>query len=200
MTLTLLLVGLLLLTAPNPAGRLAAAAGGTGGGSPRTRGKTPRDGPWDLLAIAADIDLFAACLTAGQPVATAVAAVSATHQPHSSSSAPTALGEAWSTVSALTSLGVEPERAWAHTAEIPGLSDVAGVVVLSSTTGAGLAQGCERIATALRAECVDNSTARAERAGVMISIPLALCFLPAFFVLGLAPVVISLGSELLPTY
>ena len=39
--------------------------------------------------------------------------------------------------------------------------------------------------------------ARAERAGVLIALPLTACFLPAFLVLGLAPVVISLGTELL---
>ncbi|MDU6013102.1 MAG: type II secretion system F family protein, partial [Corynebacterium sp.] len=37
----------------------------------------------------------------------------------------------------------------------------------------------------------------AERAGVFIALPLAVCFLPAFIVLGLAPVVISLGAQLL---
>lgn len=196
MTFALIVAGLLVLTAPRPAGRLAGIAQGSEARrSQRSQGATPRDGPWDLLAIAADVDLSAACLRAGQPVTTAVAAVSATH-----TSASDALGDAWSTAAALSSLGVEPERAWAHVAGIPGLSDVASLVALSSTTGAGLAQGCERIAATLRAQCVDESTARAERAGVMIAIPLALCFLPAFFVLGLAPVVISLGSELLPTY
>ena len=42
-----------------------------------------------------------------------------------------------------------------------------------------------------------QATARAERAGVLIALPLTLCFLPAFLVLGLAPVVISLGTALL---
>lgn len=104
MILLLILAGILLSTAPSPAGRIVSHP-------PRSRTKTPRDGPWNLLAIAADIDLFAACLRAGQPIAAAVAAVSATHDTKDTAGGNTALSEAWSTVSALTSLGVEPERA-----------------------------------------------------------------------------------------
>ncbi|WIM67945.1 type II secretion system F family protein [Corynebacterium breve] len=165
---------------------------------PRSRTKNPRDGPLDSLRIAADIDLFAACLRAGVSHDSAAAAVASTYDGGGQGDTDSHIGQRWSSVVALNAVGVEPERAWEEMVDLPGLSEVADLVALSSRTGSSLAAGCERIAEALREESADKATAQAERAGVLISIPLALCFLPAFFILGLAPVVISLGMELLP--
>ena len=44
---------------------------------------------------------------------------------------------------------------------------------------------------------LDSAQARAQRAAVLITGPLGLCFLPAFLVLGIAPVVIGLAREAL---
>ena len=41
------------------------------------------------------------------------------------------------------------------------------------------------------------AAASAERAGVLISGPLGLCFLPAFICLGIIPVVVGLASRVL---
>jgi hypothetical protein len=49
----------------------------------------------------------------------------------------------------------------------------------------------------MRAELVDGAQASAQRAGVLITGPLGLCFLPAFLVLGIAPVVAGLAGEAL---
>ena len=94
-------------------------------------------------------------------------------------------------------LGAEPERAWSELASVPGGADLASLVTLSNSSGTSLSAGCVRIAERLQAEAADRATAKAERAGVLIAIPLTAFFLPAFFTLGLAPVVISLGSEML---
>ncbi|MGV0346877.1 type II secretion system F family protein [Corynebacterium coyleae] len=152
--------------------------------------KTPRDGPDYALPdrCAADITLFAACFEAGLPVSAAAAAVAETHDGDRSP---------WHTVAALLALGVEPERAWSELHAIPGGEDLASLVAMTHASGAALAQGCERIASNLRADAADDAKAKAERAGVLIAIPLTAFFLPAFFVLGLAPVVISLGSNLI---
>lgn len=153
--------------------------------------KNPRDGPpakADPLDVAADIELFAACLQSGTGVAQSVAAVA---EAASSGSQHT-----WRMIASLLAVGVEPRRAWAPAAGIDGLDDVANLVVLSESSGAAIATGCQRIVTRLRADLAAHATANAERAGVLIALPLALCFLPAFIVLGLIPVVISLGSQL----
>ncbi len=52
----------------------------------------------------------------------------------------------------------------------------------------------------MREALTDIAEARAQRAGVLITAPLGLCFLPAFLVLGVAPVVIGLAGEVLPRW
>ncbi|WP_291314347.1 type II secretion system F family protein [Corynebacterium sp. UBA2622] len=168
--------------------------------------KSPRDGPVphrfpasrahtalkvESHRVASDLDLFAACFRAGLPAASAAAAVAESYDGDD--------GEVpgmWRTAAALTVLGAEPERAWAHMHRLPGGAELAALVALSGTSGAAVAVGCERIAAGLREDASDVATARAERAGVLIAIPLTAFFLPAFFVLGLAPVVIGLAGTL----
>lgn len=180
----ILLAAALLLPPPRPGAR----AGHPGP-------KTPRDGPRgrpdpDRLALAADIDLYAACLRAGLSPGTAAAALV-------DAGADPATRPTWRTVAALLVIGVPAERAWSEAAGTPGLADLAGLATLSGRSGAAVSEACGRLAAALRDEAAAQATARAERAGVLIALPLTLCFLPAFLVLGLAPVVISLGTSLL---
>lgn len=49
----------------------------------------------------------------------------------------------------------------------------------------------------MRAERVSAAVARAQRAAVLITAPVGLCFLPAFLSVGVAPVVIGLAGGLL---
>jgi len=183
LTFTAGLVAAALAIAPaTPNGRMRAR--------PETAAKTPRDGPdyLDPDRCASDIALFAACFETGLPAASAAAAVAETHG---------AVRSPWHTVAALTALGVEPERAWAELHAIPGGEALASLVTLSTTSGSTVVEGCERIALQLRHDAEDRAKSKAERAGVLIAIPLTAFFLPAFFVLGLAPVVVSLGSQLI---
>lgn len=185
----LLAAGALTVPVPRPAGRLS--GGLSKSGAPR--GITlhrPRDGPRgaDPHRCASDIVLFAACAKAGLPPALAAAAVAETHPDGASP---------WHTTAALLALGAEPERAWSELAALPGGADLANLVTLSNSSGTAFAAGCARIAGQLRDEAADHATAKAERAGVLIALPLTAFFLPAFFLLGLAPVVISLGSDLI---
>ena len=50
----------------------------------------------------------------------------------------------------------------------------------------------------VRAALTDAAEARAQRAGVLIAAPLGLCFLPAFVLVGIVPLVATLGMPLLP--
>ena len=154
---------------------------------PRGQDKTPRDGPRRVnpLDVAHDIDLFAACLLAGLGPVQAAAAVAGV-SPH----------ECWGRTAALLAVGVPAASAWEPVAQTSGLEELAALVVASESSGAAIARGAARHARHLRESAADAATARAERAGVFIALPLALCFLPAFFVLGLAPIVISLGGDL----
>ncbi|WP_115685430.1 type II secretion system F family protein [Corynebacterium senegalense] len=163
--------------------------------------KTPRDGPAlrlrpagvDRHRAAADIELFAACFRAGLPAASAAAAVA---ESYGADPGPDSPADPWRTVAALSALGVETQRAWAEMHRVPGGAELAALIALSSASGSAVAAGCERIAAGLREGAADDAKARAERAGVLIALPLTAFFLPAFFVLGLAPVVIGLAGKL----
>ncbi|MFV2119458.1 type II secretion protein F, partial [Streptomyces sp. Act-28] len=54
-----------------------------------------------------------------------------------------------------------------------------------------------RLAVGLRADRARAAAARAQRAQVLITAPVGLCFLPAFLAVGVAPVVIGLAGRLL---
>ncbi|NUO57395.1 MAG: secretion system protein, partial [Hamadaea sp.] len=59
-----------------------------------------------------------------------------------------------------------------------------------------LAATLRRVAGDLRAAEADRAEARARRAAVLLVLPLGLCFLPAFVLAGLAPVVIAVVGQL----
>jgi pilus assembly protein TadC len=143
----------------------------------------------DAAALAAGWELLAICLRAGLPVSSAVTAAAAPL--HDSA------GVELRRVAGLLDLGADPADAWRGaqaTAVLAGFARAAG---RSAATGAALAQVAGTEAIRLRAELVDTAQARAQRAGVLIAGPLGLCFLPAFLVLGIAPVVIGLAGEAL---
>lgn len=184
MTLALLLLALsCALTAPRPAGRLHHP----GEDQRRRSPKTPRDGP-QAFQTAAELEIYAACMDAGLAPAAAATALAGVAEPSTS--------RVWAHVGALLALGVPAHRAWDEAADIPGLTDLARIARLADQSGGATADATRRIAHGLRAEASDKSTARAERASVLIAIPLTACFLPAFLVLGLAPVIISLAATM----
>ncbi|WP_300012308.1 type II secretion system F family protein [Pseudonocardia sp.] len=150
--------------------------------------RPPRDRV-DLAALAAGWDLLAICLRAGLPVAVAVSAAAAPLRD--------AAGTELRRVAGLLDLGADPADAWRGAQDTAALAVFARAAGRSAATGAALAQVAGAEAGRLRAELVDTAQARAQRAGVLIAGPLGLCFLPAFLVLGIAPVVIGLAGEAL---
>ncbi len=55
-----------------------------------------------------------------------------------------------------------------------------------------------RLADELRAARGAECEAAARRAGVLVVLPLGLCFLPAFVLAGLVPIVLSVLGDVLP--
>lgn len=185
MTHTLILILLavaLVLAASSPARRLPAKE--------RTP-KSPRDGPGvpDPLELAEDIELFGVCLGAGLPLGAATRAVA--------SAAGASTRAHWRRIASLLGIGVATGRAFVDVENYPGFGDLARLVRRSADSGSAIADGCRDLAESLRQTAADQAVSRAERAGVLMSLPLTGCFLPAFLVLGLAPVVIDLGAEIL---
>ncbi len=143
----------------------------------------------DPLETAADIDLFSACLDSGLSTRDAAHVVARVAHP--------AHRQAWEQTVALLTIGVGPDRAFASMAQVEGLDELAKLAEVSHRSGSALSQGCRSISRELSATAVDHRTAAAERAGVYIALPLATCFLPAFMIIGLAPVVLGLGMKVL---
>jgi pilus assembly protein TadC len=106
-------------------------------------------------------------------------------------------GEELRRVAGLLELGADPAQAWDVARRAPPLAAFARAAGRSAGTGAALARSARAEATRLRAALVDTAEARAQRTAVLITAPLGLCFLPAFLVLGIAPVVIGLAADAL---
>ncbi|WP_232660846.1 type II secretion system F family protein [Pseudonocardia sp. TRM90224] len=143
--------------------------------------------PDDEAVLAERWELLAVCLEAGLPVAAAVAAAA---EPLNGPA-----GGRLRRVAGLLELGADADDAWSTVEDVPALSAFARAAGRSAGTGAALAQVASTEAARLRSTLVDAAHARAQRAAVLIAGPLALCFLPAFLVLGVAPVVIGLADR-----
>lgn len=135
------------------------------------------------------IDLLAAGVRAGAPPALACRTVgSALHGP---------LSPRLRQVADALALGASPAEAWGHVADVPGAGRLALAAVRSSESGAALAGALTRLADELRAARVTACEAAARRAGVLVVLPLGLCFLPAFVLAGLVPIVLSVLGEVI---
>lgn len=183
-------VGLLML-APWPIGPLVGA--GAWVGVPRfLRTLEPRAmrRDRDLLAVQGPVvaDLLAATLAAGAPMRTALSAVqSAVDRP---------AADHLAGVVAALDLGADPIHAWSALADDPALGPVAAAVVRSARTGAPLSSLLTRLADDMRRQRRTVVEIAARSAGVRAVVPLAACFLPAFLLLGVVPVVAALAQGL----
>jgi len=99
-------------------------------------------------------------------------------------------------VAAMLSLGAAPGTAWRPADLDDNLAPLAAAARRSAAGGGGLAQAVREHAAHLRAETAAASVRAAGRAGVLMTAPLGICFLPAFLCLGLAPVVVGLLGQL----
>ncbi len=154
----------------------------------------PARGP-DPLAVASSLDVLAVCLAAGMAVSTAAAATAP--------SAPPKLARVLRRAADLLALGADAGVAWSVSPDLPADSVDAHTEALlrlarrSASSGAALADGVAELADASRHDAAHGAAAAAERAGVLIAGPLGLCFLPAFFCLGIVPVVVGLAADVL---
>ncbi|MGZ8178284.1 type II secretion system F family protein [Williamsia sp. SKLECPSW1] len=144
----------------------------------------------DPFAVAAGYDLFAVCLRAGMPVATAAAVVA--------DSAPPALAETLRRAAELLALGADPVQAWEpQPAADPAAISLCAMARRSARAGSSPVHGLAELAQSQRESAQDRAAAAAERAGVAVAGPLGLCFLPAFVCLGIVPVVVGLAGTVL---
>lgn len=134
-------------------------------------------------------DLLAATVASGATMGSALAAVvGALGEPASGALRP---------VIAAMGLGADPLLAWRTISAEPVLAPIAAAVVRSAETGAPLAAVLSRIAEDMRRERRVAVEVAAQSAGVKAVAPLAACFLPAFLLMGVVPVVAALAGDVL---
>jgi Flp pilus assembly protein TadB len=134
-------------------------------------------------------DLLAATMAAGSPTGVALLAVcEAIDDPASSVLRP---------VAASLQLGADTGGAWQPLVTDESLGAIAAAMIRSAESGAPLSAILARIADDLRREHQVSVEVAARAAGVRAVLPLAACFLPAFVLLGIVPVVAALGGGLL---
>ena len=174
----------------------------------------------DRQLIATYSELLASCLDAGMALAGALRAVSdalTTFDPSAASGggagdlvvdaraqgtgagpAPRQDGpvDRLDSVAAMLRLGADPATAWRAVQIDEDLAPIAAAACRSAAGGGALAQALREHAAQLRQQAAAADLRSAGRAGVLMTAPLGVCFLPAFLCLGLAPVVVGLLGQL----
>lgn len=105
------------------------------------------------------------------------------------------LGERLSRASAELRLGGDPAVVWGRLGELPGATELARCLERAGTVGVPAVESVGRLAAECRARRARGATERARRAAVLVTGPLGLCFLPAFLLAGVVPVVIGLARS-----
>jgi pilus assembly protein TadC len=153
--------------------------------------------------VAADLpfaaDLLASALRAGAPPDLAAA--------YAGRALGGPLGDRLERVARALRLGSPADEAWSYLYDRPqrtdkqpdGVRRMVRAAVRSQHSGAALAGSLLRVADDVRADRLIAADAEGRRAGVLIVLPLGLCFLPAFVLAGLVPVIVAvLGGVLNP--
>lgn len=143
-------------------------------------------------AIAADLPVLVGLLRSGvaaglSPIAAISAACAALPGPAAAQ---------LSIAIAPVGLGADPGEVWRSVAALPGLAPLGRALVRAHESGAGIVPVIGRLAEELGRERRAEIEDRARRVGVRAAVPLGVCLLPAFLLLGIAPVVGGLIGSL----
>jgi hypothetical protein len=153
------------------------AAGAVAWGLSRRR-RRPRFEP---AAVALAAELVGACLSGGAlPAAALRAAAAAIDPPLRDLLVETAGG---------LSRGTDP---WARWQSDPALAPMGRILARAGTSGTASAGELTRAAARLRAARAATYQQRLAQASVWVVLPMGLCFLPAFVLVGVVPVVLGL--------
>lgn len=134
------------------------------------------------------VTLFAAALRSGVAPGEGIALVCA--------ALPGAASARLAGVVARLALGVDPVQVWQGLAGDPELAPLGRTLARSQATGAAVVPSMERLAEDLARRARADVEDRARAVGVKAALPLGLCLLPAFVLLGIVPVVAALLTGL----
>jgi Flp pilus assembly protein TadB len=100
-------------------------------------------------------------------------------------------------VRASVALGAPQTLAWAPLLDDEALAPIASAVIRSAQTGATISIVLDAAAVDMRHAHRAQVEVAARSAGVRAVAPLALCFLPAFLLVGVVPVIAGFATALL---
>ena len=132
-------------------------------------------------------DLLSAAIEAGLPVSTATEVV------HSAVTG--ALADEVGIVVRAYSMGAGVDEAWRRLEPDSVLAPISHAVIRSYDSGAAVSPALRACATDMRREHRARAEIAARSAGVRAIGPLTACFLPAFLLLGVLPLVASLAEQ-----
>jgi Flp pilus assembly protein TadB len=134
------------------------------------------------------VHLLAAALETGCGVADAVGLVC--------EACPGAATDVLRTVPPRLALGLEPAAAWRPVLDDPELAPLARALVRAGRSGASVTHEVGRLADELARRDRADVEERARSVGVKAAVPLGLCLLPSFVLIGVVPLVVSLLRSL----
>ncbi|RMB61206.1 type II secretion system F family protein [Tessaracoccus antarcticus] len=179
-----------LLWQPTPVGAAVGVAAGLGVVA-ASGWVVPREGRSEALRaeLADAVELLAACLDAGRAMAEALAVVAGV------SGAATAA--VLTRVTGALAIGVAEQQAWAELVDDDVWGPVARDVARSARSGTSLVEVLHVHAEEARLAVQEGALQRARTAGVRSVVPLMACFLPAFILVGVVPIIAGLLDGLL---
>jgi pilus assembly protein TadC len=134
-----------------------------------------------LYALPQALDLIQACLKTGQPLRTATQTVSQAMGPPVSG----LLGSVTSAIS----VGMSDDQAWQVLTEDPTIGVVARDIARSTTWGTAITDVLAQHSADLRRFGSQDRLKAAKQVGVKSVMPLGICYLPAFALMGVVPVI-----------
>ena len=109
---------------------------------------------------------------------------------------PGAAADLLTPVAARLSLGGDPADVWSDLATVPGLAPLGRSLGRAHRTGASVVEAVERLADDLTGAARATVEDKARAVGVKAAVPLGICLLPAFVLLGIVPLVAGLVGGL----
>lgn len=132
-------------------------------------------------AVPHAVDLMAACLAVGLSPDAAVEQITEAVDPP--------LADELATISTRLRLGVDPVTVWRDLAGHPELGGLGRTVSRAVESGASVTEAMLRLADDLRRRSRAEVESKARAVGVNAALPLGLCLLPAFVLVGVVPLV-----------
>jgi Flp pilus assembly protein TadB len=134
------------------------------------------------------VHLLAACLAAGAATSSAFETVA--------SALPGAVADELQVVRHRLALGVEPSAVWQDLSTHPQLRPLGRALARAQQSGASVRAAVDALAVELAAQTRGRVDALARSVEVRAAAPLGVCFLPAFVLVGVVPMVFGVFSAM----